>query len=44
VNGDGSRCTHRQKKLFTAPAPHRSQIRCNARGSVTERKPLSSAV
>jgi len=41
VNGEGRRWTQRQKKLFTAPGPRRSQMRCNALGSSQARKPLS---
>jgi hypothetical protein len=44
VNGDGKRDTHRQKKLFTAPGPSRSQIFCSAAGFSHARNPLSSAV
>src|SRR5947199_2596254 len=40
VNGEGKRRTQRQKKLFTAAGPSRSQIFCNAAGSAQEREPV----
>ena len=43
MNGDGSRRSHRQKKLFTAPGPSRSQMFCHAAAAAQERNPLSKA-
>ena len=44
VSGEGSRRCQRQKKLFTAPDPSRSQIFCSAFGVHSRRKRLFSAV